>query len=150
MEKYKTATIFVLIGLVSLLAFTTGYFAISYQEQKDTTKAVRAKYRAEALKKISNKATSEQVLGLFQKKITFDKKPDVTVVWDFQGQVIEEDQFFAALGITKTSLKRDITNRWFKGGAKRFTQTCNQLYAPNNVWSLGYCTLEPYPKGSVS
>jgi hypothetical protein len=153
MEGYKTGAIFALIGLVALLMFTTGYFAVSYQEQKDATKSAKedfVKYRIKSFKKLSNRATSKQVIDLFDQKIAFGKKPQVTTVWDFQGQIVNENDFFAALGITKESIKEEVIDRWFKSGAKRFMQTCNQLYASKNEWSLGYCTLEPYPKEGVS
>lgn len=152
-EDFKTLSIVGLVAFVGLLAILTGYFYTAYQEQKKDTKSVTAQYehfRLESLQKLSVKSNKDQIEDLFNKKISFGKKPEVRVVWDADGQFVYEDEFFATYGLTKEAQKDKVREALFKEGAKRYQQTCNQLYGPNNVWSLGYCTLEPYPKGMVA
>ena len=142
-EDIKTVTIFGLIVIVGLLLVSTLYFAKEYSSQKDKTATAK---RAALFVPLSYKSKRKDVLKLFNTRIKFPDKGSTSIVWQADGQTIYEDDFFAQFGITKESDKKKIRKELFKQGAKRFLQTCNQLYGPKSIWSLGYCTLDPYPQ----
>lgn len=146
-EDIKTVTIFGLTVLVGLLIFVSIYFI---RVSTDTKNELNDAKRAAVIVKLNGQATAPEVIDLFNSRIKFPDKNDTTVVWVLQGQMVDEDDLFLTYGIVKPKQKETARTALFKGGAKRFVRSCNQLYGPKDAWSLGYCTLEPFPKEQVA
>lgn len=146
-EDIKTVTIFGLTVLVGLLIFVSIYFI---RVSTDTKNELNDAKRAAVIVKLNGQATAPEVIDLFNSRIKFPDKNDTTVVWVLQGQMVDEDELFLSYGIVKPKEKEKARTALFKGGAKRFVRSCNQLYGPKDAWSLGYCTLEPFPKEQVA
>jgi hypothetical protein len=146
-EDIKTPLILGLTVLVGLLFFVSIYFIKVATNEKNELNDAK---RAAVIVKLTGKSKSQSVINLFNSRIKFPDKNDTTVVWILQGQMVDEDELFLSYGIVKAKDKEKARTALFKGGAKRFVRSCNQLYGPKDAWSLGYCTLEPFPKEQVA
>jgi predicted histidine transporter YuiF (NhaC family) len=144
MEKdYKGAIIFGLTMLVGLLVVTTLFFAKEYSDQKTETKQAQ---KAAVIVKIDSNAKKERVLRVLNSRFKFTDKPVRNIQWLIQGQMISQDSLFLTYGITTAAQKEKVIKAFFKFKYERFVQECNEIDGPKVNWSLGYCTLEPYPQ----
>jgi len=143
-EDFKTLTIVGLVALVGLLAFTTGWYAVENQTQKDKTEAA---LRRATIVKIDPKTNQDRVINFFQSRTTI-KKAFSTIIWSKAGNKAEQDEMFSYLGATTNSQKQIVIDALFKQGYKRSVSTCYNMAGKD--WSLGFCVEKPYPQEQKS